>query len=233
MPLEIRRLPLLTQTAYARVLDKLTTGDVSTPVTLVSKVISGHRYWYAQRRENGKKIQIYLGRESPQIDALVQRWKTAKEDAASRAELIAIARAGGAYVLGAAEARVLEMLAVVSRSGAVLVGSHAFAVFGNMLGVRWQDESVRTEDVEIAHDPRIAVALATDIEPIKLPDILGYCPAVLGAESDLGGDHLSSSQHRHRGRSADAIARARSIPESRSRSRPSAPSRSRCATSTI
>ena len=50
-----------------------------------------------------------------------------------------MARAGGAAILGAAEAQVLERLSPVFRVGGVLVGSHAFAVIGNSLGVRWQD----------------------------------------------------------------------------------------------
>jgi hypothetical protein len=62
----------------------------------------------------------------------------------------------------AAEAAVLQRLAPVFRVGGVLVGSYAFAVLGNMLGVRWQDAIVRTDDVDIAHDYRIAVdAFAT------------------------------------------------------------------------
>jgi hypothetical protein len=63
-----------------------------------------------------------------------------------------MARAGGAAILGAAEAQVLERLSPVFRVGGVLVGSHAFAVIGNSLGVRWQDAIARTEDVDIAHD---------------------------------------------------------------------------------
>jgi hypothetical protein len=57
--------------------------------------------------------------------------------------------------------------------GAVLVGSHAFAVIGNLLGVRWQDAIVRTGDIDIAHDHRIAVALAHDTEPVDLREALG------------------------------------------------------------
>ena len=67
----------------------------------------------------------------------------------------------------------LERLAPVFRVGGVLVGSHAFAVLGNMLGVRWQDAIVRTADVDIAHGYRIAVALARDGEPADLRKALG------------------------------------------------------------
>jgi hypothetical protein len=55
----------------------------------------------------------------------------------------------------------------------VLVGSHAFAVIGNSLGVRWRDAIARTEDIDIAHDHRIAVALARDGEPADIRQALG------------------------------------------------------------
>jgi hypothetical protein len=157
------KLPLLTQTAYARLLDLLLTNEIGAPTgdgSLVSKSIRGRRYWYAQRQEDGKKVQSYLGPETPEVLALLERWRRGKSEAATRAELIAMARAGGAHAVGAAEAQVLERLGPVFRVGGVLVGSHAFVVLGNMLGVRWQEAIVRTEDVDIAHDHRIAVALA-------------------------------------------------------------------------
>ena len=61
---EFSKLPLLTQTAYARLLDLLLTSEAGSPAdsaSLVSKTIGGRRYWYAQRREGGKKVQSYIG----------------------------------------------------------------------------------------------------------------------------------------------------------------------------
>ena len=168
---EFSKLPLLTQTAYARLLDLLLTSEAGSPAdsaSLVSKTIGGRRYWYAQRREGGKKVQSYIGPESPEVEALVERWRQSRTEAASRSELVAMSRAGGAYVIGAAEAEVLQRLSPVFRVGGVLVGSHAFAVLGNMLGVRWQEAIVRTGDVDIAHDHRIAVALASDGRPSRV-----------------------------------------------------------------
>ncbi len=128
----------------------------------MSKTIRGRRYWYAQRREGGKKVQSYLGPETPEIEALIARWRRGREEAVSRAELVAMARAGGAHAVSSAVADVLDRLAPVFRVGGVLVGSHAFAVIGNILGVRWHEAMVRTDDVDIAHDHRIAVALARE-----------------------------------------------------------------------
>lgn len=175
-PAEFVRLPLIAQTVYARLLDLLLTGEAGDPAsgaTLVSKVVRGRRYWYAQRRESGKKIQSYLGPETPEVTALIDRWRRSRADSHTRAELVAMARAGGAHLLGAPESDVLARLTPVFRIGGVLVGSHAFVVLGNMLGVRWQEAMVRTQDVDIAHDHRIAVALARDAEPADLPRVLG------------------------------------------------------------
>ncbi|HVV50576.1 MAG TPA: GSU2403 family nucleotidyltransferase fold protein [Polyangia bacterium] len=173
---EFIKLPLLAQTAYARLVDLLLTSETGDPAlgaSLVSKSIRGRRYWYAQRQEDGKKVQSYLGPETAEVLALLERWRRGKVEASTRAELVAMARAGGAHAVGAAEAKILEQLASVFRVGGVLVGSHGFVVLGNMLGVRWQDAIVRTEDVDIAHDHRIAVALARGGPPANVQRALG------------------------------------------------------------
>lgn len=156
------RLPLFAQTIYARLVDSLVasaTGDVTAGTTLVAKQIRGRRYWYAQATVDGEKRQTYLGADTPKLAARVATWRNAKFEEKSRAELTAMARAGGVHVVTGAEARVFERLASVFRIGAVLVGSHAFGVIGNSLGVRWDEADVRTNDIDLAHDPRIAVAV--------------------------------------------------------------------------
>jgi hypothetical protein len=170
------RLALPTQTTYARLVDVLLSREAGAPeagTSLVSKTIRGRRYWYAQRRLAGEKVQHYIGPESAEVTALVERWRRSRVEAASRAELVAMTRAGGAYVISAPEAEVLSRLGPVFRVGGVLVGSHAFAVLGNLLGVRWQDSSVRTEDVDIAHDERFSVAVARETAPLDVPKLLG------------------------------------------------------------
>ena len=170
------RLSLLTQTAYAQLLDQLlaaSVGDVGSEVSLVSKKIRGRRYWYAQTRAAGGKVQRYLGPDSPEIERLVERWRRGRSEASTRTELIAMARAGGAYVVPAAEARILGMLGAVFQAGGVLVGSHAFAVLGNALGVRWREAMVRTGDIDIATEARIGVAVSRDLKPLDLDALLG------------------------------------------------------------
>lgn len=176
---EFTTLPLIVQTTYARLLDLLLTsaaGSVLEGASLVSKRIKGHTYWYVQRVGRAKRQQTYLGPESPALLDLIDRWRKSRAEAHNREELIALARAGGLHTVSAAEAKVLSQLTPAFRMGGVLVGSHAFAIIGNLLGVHWQDAVVRTDDVDIAHDPRIGVAMTLDAEPISLPAALDATP---------------------------------------------------------
>ncbi|MEO1370032.1 MAG: GSU2403 family nucleotidyltransferase fold protein [Acidobacteriota bacterium] len=76
---------------------------------------------------------------------------------------------GGATTLGAALFRVVEVLADagVFRLGGVLVGTHAFGPYGNMLGIRWARSMLRTHD--IAQDPVVGVGLQGDAGPSDVP----------------------------------------------------------------
>ena len=77
-------------------------------------------------------------------------------------------------------ARVLRALADagVFHAGGVLVGTHAFIVLGNILGVRWAS-SLRTQDVDIAADPRLDIAvpgMSADL-PSALENLeMGFLP---------------------------------------------------------
>jgi hypothetical protein len=44
-------------------------------------------------------------------------------------------------------------------AGGVLVGSHAFGLYGNTLGVRWPSEATRTQDVDIAAAHRVVIGM--------------------------------------------------------------------------
>jgi hypothetical protein len=74
--------------------------------------------------------------------------------------LCASLRAGGAIPTEGAPARVLKALAEsgVFHVGGVLVGTHAVAVLGNLLGVRWLG-ALRTQDIDIAAERDVTVAV--------------------------------------------------------------------------
>ena len=104
-------------------------------------------------------------------------WAALEDDFAQRRELVTMLRAGGVLTVGGGALKVLELLEQVGvfRNGGVLVGSHAFVAFGNMLGFMWDKASLRTQDVDIPRDEHIRIAA----EPAGESDLAG---ALLDAE---------------------------------------------------
>jgi len=167
----MRPLPVTTQTAYAELLDQLLALDAHrsighAPGAFVTKTIKGRAYVYFQySTPGGTTRQAYIGPKSAALEAVVSRF--ASERAALRddrervEELAAMLRAGGAAVTDGSSARVLSALADagVFRLGGVLVGTHAFLALGNVLGVRWDGASARTEDVDIGVPRVLEVAI--------------------------------------------------------------------------
>jgi len=164
-------LPVRAQTAYAQLYEAALAASHQRSVadlrgSFAAKQVKGARYWYYQYTEpSGKLRQAYVGPDNPAVAALREK----KLGRAVSAEIAPLARA--AAVLGCAElpprhARVLERLAEYGffRAGGVLVGTHAFLAFGNMLGVRWR-QSDRTEEVDFAHAGKsVSLALPTNLE---------------------------------------------------------------------
>lgn len=164
----MRRLPESVQILYAELLDQLRQAekDLHLPVggSFVSKKIGGGVYWYLQRDEAGRRTQTYLGPETPE---LVQQIRSAKEQQADlkrRRQLVSMLTAGGAASESPTFTAVLEVLAdsFVFRLGGVLVGTQAFMCYANMLGVRFDAESLRTADIDVAENARISVGVARE-----------------------------------------------------------------------
>ncbi len=163
------RLPETVQTLYAELLDQLRAADAEFVLggrrgSFVSKRIRGRNYWYLQKSEGATKQQIYLGPESP---ALLARMKAGAEQRAAiaederrRRELVSMLAAGGMFREPASIATVIQALADASvfRAGGVLVGTQAFSCLANLLGVAFEKESLRTADIDVAHDTTIPLA---------------------------------------------------------------------------
>lgn len=174
------RLPESVQSLYAELFEQAVHGAAEAAASevplgsFVSKTIKGSTYWYQQTAVGGYRRQRYLGRESPSLLAWVEEARQARErsstDAVGRARLVTMLAAGGATRESAEVVRVLDLLAQagVFRLGGVLVGTQAFRAYGNALGVRFDQQSLRTQDVDIAQDPAIGVALAAEASPLDL-----------------------------------------------------------------
>lgn len=162
----IDRLSEATQTLYAELLDQcLAAEGENTAGSYVSKQINGGTYWYHQQSfGSGRKQQTYLGRETPELLETISRRREARADEKRRRELIDMLAAGGMVREQAAAGQVLRALAEagVFRTGGVLVGTLAFGCYANLFGVRFEQQSLRTADIDIAHDPRIALAVTNE-----------------------------------------------------------------------
>ncbi|MEM7583995.1 MAG: GSU2403 family nucleotidyltransferase fold protein [Acidobacteriota bacterium] len=166
------RLPETTQTLYAELLEQsihaaAAQAAIAAPSgSFVRKHIKGRTYWYLQRLEGKHKRQHYLGPDSDTLRAWIQGIKDqhsiARDDRQRRQQLCSMLATGGAVRETAAMIQVLQILseAGVFRWGGVLVGTQAFAALANLLGVRFDRQALRTQDIDVAQDPAIGIALA-------------------------------------------------------------------------
>ena len=167
----MQRQAIEVQTIYAELLEQLAVHEAHRtighlPGGFVTKSLKDHEYYYYQYLEpGGSKRQVYIGRKDDALDAVVRRYEREREgiaeDQASIQRLCALLRAGGAMTTDAPSARVIRGLADVGvfRLGGVLVGTHAFVVLGNVLGVRWTGTGLRTQDVDVAAERRMSIAV--------------------------------------------------------------------------
>lgn len=184
------RLSETVSTLYAELLDQsiLAAAEEAThgapSGTFTSKNIKGRIYWYLQRSEGEQKRQIYIGADSPALNSWMQEVRETRDankaDVSQRRRLCAMLAAGGATAEPAAIIKVLQLLseARVFQLGGVLVGTLAFRTLANVLGVRFDRSALRTQDVDIAQDPAIGVALARETSAVDLDEAL--------TEADLG-----------------------------------------------
>lgn len=159
------------QTAYSELLEQLLALEARRSIghakgTFVKKQLKGREYLYFQFSAPGGKLeQTYLGPRSPALDAVAERWRRERDlvapDRAQIDGIAALLRAGGASLTDGASARVLGALADagVFRLGGVLVGTQAFVVLGNVLGVKWRGAHARTDDIDIAAPKALEVAV--------------------------------------------------------------------------
>jgi len=142
-------------------------------LSFVTKTIKNTTQWYLQLTVGSQKTQHYIGPDSEDIQKLIANektlWEKTKPDREAREQLVSMLITSGAHTASAAEARLFE---IIERAGAflvggVLVGSHAFTIYGNMLGVNWPSKITQTHDVDIARDNHIALGLRNEPADLK------------------------------------------------------------------
>ncbi len=180
----MKRHPQTTQLLYAELLQQ---GAVALPnqrgISFVTKTVGGHRYWYMELVVGSTKRQFSLGRDTEALRTQIVRQKAlfteATPDLKQREKLVAMLVSGGAFAPDVSSGRVLEVLAQSGAflSGGVLVGSHAFNTYGNMLGVNWSSAAMQTQDMDLASHRQIDVAMrpdAPDVKSVLLDSGMGF-----------------------------------------------------------
>jgi hypothetical protein len=159
------------QTAYAQLFEAALTADHVRSVadlsgSFAAKTVKGRTYWYYQcTQPSGALTQHYVGPESPAVRRLVEGAKQPGALAALE-PLVQVAHTLGCARIVPKHERVLRRLAEYGffRAGGVLVGTHAFLAYGNMLGVAWSRPGL-THDIDFAHAGRaISLALPGTLE---------------------------------------------------------------------
>jgi hypothetical protein len=187
----MNRMPLETQTLYAELMDQLIAFEAyrsigKLPGTFTTKKVKGETYHYFQHSEpGGGKRQVYLGKESPALRKVIERFHEEREscqpDRENIQRLCALLRTGGAMVTDTTSARVIRSLgdAGVFHLGGVLVGTNGFIVLGNLLGARWDKAALRTLDIDIAGSATMEIAvpeIKADIPEALASLEMGFLP---------------------------------------------------------
>ena len=208
LPELYRERPAHAQAAYSELFETTRFASVSRSIadqqgSFAAKKVKGRRYWYYAFRDalDGKVRQIYVGPDSPALEAVMARAGNAPP--ASSEQIDALSRAAlalGCVGLNARHFRIVAQMEARGffNAGGVLVGSHAFLAYANLLGAQWQ-ASAMTQDVDLAmgrpHD-RISLAVPDSIS-VDVPEAIeslgmGFMPHYsLGASSYASRDDVA------------------------------------------
>jgi hypothetical protein len=175
-----RRQTQIAQAAYMDLLSLLLDEAVSdlrgkpTP-----REINGKTYWYDRYRIGGDIREKYLGDDTDELKARLQRFEALKDQHTSRrkerARLVRLLRSERFLGLDGATGSLVAALAKTGtfRLGGVLVGTTAFRLYEGELGLRLTlDQTAMTNDIDIASFEKLSLALGDTVEP-SLSEILG------------------------------------------------------------
>ena len=161
------------QAIYAELLEHCLTASYSKNGISPLKIsVKGSDHWYLELTIGQSRRRQYIGPDTPENRAWVERFRETKAQdknlVKERQGLVSMLSAAGYQSVTGREVRVFEALAQagIFLAGGVVVGSHAFNMIGNILGVGWDRQLTRTQDIDIADDFRIHVGLTrhdTDI----------------------------------------------------------------------
>ncbi len=204
MPALYSELTLSTQTSYAQLLDAAIGAEHVRSVadlqgSFNAKNVKDRKYWYFQYTEpSGKLRQIYVGPDGEPVQRLIAM-KSGPGASTALGPLARSALALGCAPLLPRHFRVIRRLADYGffSAGGILIGTHAFLAYGNMLGVRWGGQD-RTQDIDFAHAGKaLSLVLPSNLE-VRTDEAItslemGFLP-VSGLSGKTGGSYLIPSE---------------------------------------
>lgn len=200
---DLQYLPASLSTLYMELLQQVQSAEAQRDITnlvgtFVAKNVKGKCYWYLQFVEAGKQKQIYLGPENEGLLKIMSDRKTNKiekmQDQKNRQMLCQMLVNSGAAHPESLSASVIGLLSDsgIFKMGAILVGTHAFLAYANMLGVKWP-ATMKTQDIDVAQDRYVSVALYQDSVVTNLPDTLEHAQMGFHPIPELNPKHPSTS----------------------------------------
>lgn len=148
----------LTNSTYAKLMEYLE-SEIGLPSSGTIIEVSVNNETYNQLRVSymNKRVVFYLGKNAPEMKERLRR----------RKELCSVLAAHGCNRPDRDSASTLELLDAAGcffGQNAVLIGSHAFAVIGNALGVTWQSDIVETQDIDLGRQINLAGKEGIDLK---------------------------------------------------------------------
>jgi|TARA_A100001391_G_scaffold161337_1_gene120172 hypothetical protein len=129
-------------------------------------------YWYAPRRVGSQIRFFYIGEDTDEtrarIDRIEELQATAKERQDERSRLVRLLRAEGMTPTDRATGSILSAMsdAGTFRLGGTIVGTNAFRLYEGELGIRLSlGGMANTGDIDIAQFEKLSVALEDQVDP--------------------------------------------------------------------
>ena len=163
----------IAQAAYSDLLQLLHDDTVAAILgTPTKRNVNGRDYWYDRTRIGTGIRERYLGEDSPEMRARIERHREIAQRARERrrecGRLVRILRAEGLRGSGDDTGPLLAALAKsgVFRLGGTLVGTNAYRLYEGELGVRFPlDEAAMTRDIDVAQFEKLSIALGDQVDP--------------------------------------------------------------------
>jgi hypothetical protein len=183
------------QSTYSDLLGVVCDDELSRSIEQLSgtfnkKTVRGAVYWYFQYTDvaAAKQRQLFVGPDSPDVRALVER--AGKKPKGDLAALVKAAIALGCESSTSIHFKIVRQLDEIGffRAGGLLFGTHAFLTYGNYLGAKWGTAG-QTQDVDFAHagtEVHLALPATLEIKTWSAIEALaeGFLPALRGGAWD-------------------------------------------------